>query len=289
MTRVIAVLVGAAAIAFAATTAIKNKLKHYAGQSAAFAEARDILRVGEVPVWEALTAEQLKVKLPTPAQQHPFAVSDVMEMLYREIAQGKTSDQARAVAVAKWLQEYFHHPLYTPLRPSGQGVHDPVQLLRLRRAQCGQVARVFLDIMEAGGFRGRVVQLRTHQSAEIYYEGGWHFIEADMFTDGVQFTKPDGTIPSALELHKDPDLMTGYCASCELLRVPGFLDEPTTQWVRDPNRKFQNGDHWKFVFSIKPEYYERRASVLPRRLDPEYGWMTYDHVKADGSTVRIGK
>lgn len=61
----------------------------------------------------------------------------ILRRLFATITKGATGDQEAVVRVAAWVQDYFVHPMTAPRRRNGQGVYDPLQLLRLRRAQCG--------------------------------------------------------------------------------------------------------------------------------------------------------
>jgi hypothetical protein len=196
--------------------------------------------------------------------------------------------QSRVMAVARWVQHHFVHPVHTPLRPDGAAVYDPIQLLRLRRAQCGQVNRVLLDLLDAAGYRGRVVQLRAHQGAEVFYDGAWHYIEADALTGGQQILKPDGTLPSAMEIHANPQWLDGVCLGCEFKLMGGWLMPEIADRYTSRRDHYIRGGAWREVFSIPPEYYERVASADQRIGDPEYGWLVYVHERADGSRTSIG-
>lgn len=196
----------------------------------------------------------------------------ILRRLFATITKGATGDQAAVIKVAAWVQDYFVHPMHTPLRPNGLGAYDPLQLLRLRRAQCGQVNRVMLDILAAGGYRGRVVQLKNHQAGEVWFGGAWHFIDGNTMSRGEQITDEDGRLPSALEIHLNPWLLDD--------RWIGGGDEPLLIATMGPQYHakaalnpsyFADGSAWRDVFSVRPFYYEKSGGTD----DPEYGWMTY--------------
>lgn len=195
----------------------------------------------------------------------------ILRRLFATITKGATGDQEAVVRVAAWVQDYFVHPMTTPLRPNGQGAYDPLQLLRLRRAQCGQVNRVMLDILAAGGYRGRIVQLQAHHGAEVYFGGSWHYIEADALDGGDQIMTPDGRLPSASEIHANPSLVDGKCLGCEALTLDTWLSDEHRSRFTERRDFYMTGGAWREVFSVTPFYYEKSGGTD----DPEYGWMTY--------------
>ncbi|MEI8241734.1 MAG: hypothetical protein WCI17_00555 [bacterium] len=62
---------------------------------------------------------------------------------------------------------------------------------------CGNHAIMLQAIYTAAGFRARQI---GHNVCEVYYEGGWHFLDVDMWT---WFRNPAGQIASAYELARE--------------------------------------------------------------------------------------
>jgi hypothetical protein len=233
--------------------------------------ADSLLRAARVPGTEAFPVERLWSKIIIRQDRFPHDRNFVLKRLFDDITEGAADDTDAVVRVGAWVQRYFVHPMYTPLRADGNGVYDPVQLLRLRRAQCGQVNRVMLDILAAGGYRGRVVQLNAHQGAEVFYGGAWHYVEADALDRGRQFRDESGNIPSAETIFKKPSIVDGTCYSCETIRLYNQMsDDEWTEYKRS-NPYYSEGGRWRMVFSLAPEYYEKVGGTS----DPEYGWMDY--------------
>jgi hypothetical protein len=71
-----------------------------------------------------------------------------------------------------------------PLHPDGQMVQDPLVVLVLGQGRCGHVARLAVDLFEAGGYRARLVQLVGHVSAEAFLGGRWLAVEAGALKHG---------------------------------------------------------------------------------------------------------
>jgi hypothetical protein len=237
--------------------------------------ANSILEAAQVPAIESFSIERLNEKITVEQDRSGLNRGAVLTRLFKKITEGATGNSDAVLRVGAWVQRYFVHPMYTPLRANGEGVYDPVQLLQLRRAQCGQVNRVMLDILAAGGYRGRVVQLKNHQGAEVFYDGAWHYTEADSLDGGRQFVDGNGQIPSAEAIFKNPSLADGLCYSCETLKF--YNQVPDEEWnaYKQRNPEYSQGGRWKMVFSVKPLYYEKDQGTS----DPEYGWLDYKTYK----------
>jgi hypothetical protein len=233
--------------------------------------ADHILHRASVPAVNAIPVSRLRNPIIMVEDGRPFDREGVMRILFDRITKGAITDTEKVRKVAAWVQDHFVHPMYTPLRPNGQGVHDPLQLLADRRAQCGQVNRVMIDILAAGGYRGRVVQLKAHQGAEVFFGGGWHYIEADAMIGGDQIMDADGRLPSAKEIHERPDLLDGYCLGCEWTLLPEPLSPEQARLFNAASAFYRGGGAWREVFSVPPIYYEKSGGTN----DPHYGWMTY--------------
>jgi hypothetical protein len=238
--------------------------------------ARRILEAAKVPAVRAFQVSELQDKITVAPSPWTADRGTVMRLLFDQITKGESDDQTKVERVAAWVQSYFVHPMHTPLRPNGQGVYDPIQLLKLRRAQCGQVNRVTLDILAAGGYRGRIVQLKAHHGAEVFFDDEWHYIESDALTDGDQIRDANGHLPSAIVIHEQPDLLDGKCLACESIKLAESASNVDDAIYRDKRAFFTDGGAWRQVFSVRPIYYEKTAK---KTTDPEYGWMTYATIR----------
>ncbi|MEZ5816597.1 MAG: hypothetical protein R3D44_05910 [Hyphomicrobiaceae bacterium] len=230
-----------------------------------------ILDAARTPAVVAFPAATLRDPITIEPDKSNLDRTAIMRRLFKSIKGSATDDQETVLRVAEWTQSYFVHPMETPLRSNGQGVYDPIQLLKVRRAQCGQVNRVMLDILAAGGYRGRIVQLKAHHGAEVFYGGSWHYIEADALHGGDQIMTPDGRLPSAAEIHANPNLVDGKCLGCEVLLLDTWLSDEHRERFDERIGYSISGQAWREVFSAVPYYYEKSGGTN----DPEYGWLTY--------------
>lgn len=187
-----------------------------------------------------------------------------LKALFDTITQGSACDVDRHLRVLRFLQKSLRHELLQPIGRDGMAEFDPLVLLELSEARCGQAARVAVDLFQAAGYAGRLVQAHAHVLAEIYYGGGWHYFDADLFGNGDSVQRADGSIPSM----------------AELARTPYAIDALTSNW--DP--MFGNGlvrahatypSYFLFArraYTTPPCVYTKRQDVAPDEPDLCYGW-----------------
>ena len=89
-------------------------------------------------------------------------------------------------------------------------VRDPVKMINVYSCgYCDMLGPTMEGIMKGMGIGpGRTVNLPGlhHVVAEVFYSGGWHYLDLDL--RGV-FRRPDGTLASTEEARKDPSLWKG--------------------------------------------------------------------------------
>jgi len=128
-----------------------------------------------------------------------------LRAIFEKLTAGARSSTERHLRVLKFLQQASLHNAYLqPTYPDRTMVMDPLVLLELGEMRCGHVARLAVDLFDAGGYRGRLVPLGGHVIAEIEYDGAWHYFDADLFGNGDCVLNADGTIPSVEELSREP-------------------------------------------------------------------------------------
>jgi hypothetical protein len=79
-------------------------------------------------------------------------------------------------------------------------VFDNLILLELHAMECQKASRMIADIYSAAGYESRLVDMYGQRVAEVKYDGGGHYAEADLFGGGQIVTLPGGTIRSMAEL-----------------------------------------------------------------------------------------
>jgi len=86
-----------------------------------------------------------------------------------------------------------------------RSVYDPVKLLNAYGwAICGQCAHTLYGLYTAAGLRARPFGVPGHSLCEVYYDGGWHVLDVDMWT---WFRTPAGHIASPAALATNPEAL----------------------------------------------------------------------------------
>lgn len=113
--------------------------------------------------------------------------------IFYRICGQEEDNQGRHKAILRYCNKISAHSLYIqPLNNGGEMVVDPLILLQLHEMRCGQVARIACDLFSAAGYQNRLVQLGGHVIAEIYYDGEWHYFDADLWNGNETVEKPGG-------------------------------------------------------------------------------------------------
>lgn len=168
------------------------------------------------------------------------------------------------------------HPPRPPLDTQGQAVYDPLWLLRTRVGHCGQTNRLLIDGLDALGYKVRLVQFTGHVGAEVHFDGGWRYIDADILDFGAFIRKKDGTLASGKEITADLSLLDGVTPFEEIRRYtpPSELgpavDEPSSKaWLRRQfsERVVYDGFETPFAW-VKTATREQEDNVY-------YGWNYY--------------
>jgi hypothetical protein len=181
---------------------------------------------------------------------------------------GAASETQAHLRLLKFLHKALKNGLLQPVHRDRTAVYDPLVLLELSEARCGQIARVAADLYLAAGYRARLVQAGHHVLAEVYYDSGWHYFEGDIFGNGDTVIMPDGHIPSMAELS----------------RTPFALDALPAYWMPDHQNQLRLGlTPYASYYYFARAAYTTRALVYTKRVDADeaqasrdYGWDLYD-------------
>jgi hypothetical protein len=234
--------------------------------------------VNAPPLLSIMTTERL---LETHVVSHDELKTTVdrrafLRELVERVVASATSDQGRVELWTRWLPDHMAHPPRPPLDTQGQAVYDPLWLLRTRVGHCGQTNRLLIDGLDAIGYKVRLVQFTGHVGAEVHFDGGWRYIDADILDNGAFIRKRDGTLASGKEITEDLSLLDGVTPFEEIRRYtpPGDLgpavDEPTSKaWLRRQfsERVVYDGFTTPFVW-VKTATREQENNVY-------FGWNYY--------------
>src|SRR5262245_13765535 len=136
-----------------------------------------------------------------------------LRAIFDRVTAGATTERDRHVALMRFVHKATFHNLIQPMYPDGEAVYDPLVLLELGEMRCGHGNRVAADLFRASGYPARLVQVAYHVLGEVWYDGAWHYFDADIFGDGETAVLPDGRIPSFAALAECPnriDALTSF-------------------------------------------------------------------------------
>lgn len=222
--------------------------------------------------------------LKTDCDQTAFIV-ELFSRVTREAA--TKTDQVKAWIT--YLQTTIYHSCEAPLDSAGIGIYSPIALLQKRGMQCGQVARIAVDGLLANGFDAQMVQLVSHQAAEVFLDGKWRYIEADILTGGEFIYDHNGEIASIEDIVKDRSLLNktnpykelyGWRNCQDGALIPDKYAEYKNDSVKRYAQVFDTADY-KQEGGKTPYIIRKTATDLDKR-NYMYGWNIYRFCSIDG-------
>lgn len=146
---------------------------------------------------------------------------------------------------------------------------DPIWILEHRLGQCGQTNRVLVDGLLAIGMRARAVQLAAHVAAEAWYDGQWHYLDADWLNLGQMIRRPDGVIPSTAEIYEHPEYLKGINANREFELYP--VNVIHTETYKPYDQMFKRVRLGEYELP----YYMIKTATPAQERNIYFGWDIY--------------
>jgi hypothetical protein len=188
-----------------------------------------------------------------------------LKAIFDLVTKDAKTDLEKHLAVLIFLEKSSFHNKIQPTYPDKTPVYDPLALLELSEMRCGHVARIAIDLFNAAGYKGRLVQAGSHVLAEIAYGGSYHYFEADLFGGGQVVVK-DGKIPSIAQLSNEPYLLDQLGSNIETFR---------NQKAVLPSVPYPSYFYFdRKAYTAKPIFYEKNASTEQTK-NKWYGWNHY--------------
>jgi hypothetical protein len=197
----------------------------------------------------------------------------VLRAVFERLTAGLQSETEKEHAVLGFVQELSVHDFSSPFMSIP--IFDPLILFQIGAMDCQRASRLIVDLYAAAAYRGRVVDFYGHAVAEISYDGGWHYADADMFGGGDIVTFADGHIPSVAELSRQHQILD---------RLPVYL-ENVVQATYGSTGKNGGSATWTYpssayfsaqYFAGNPGYpvYLTRKAFPATATDPslDFGW-----------------
>ena len=145
-----------------------------------------------------------------------------------EILEAGMGERERVAAICGFVSgALYFNPLQQPQEDDTEAlVMDPVELLELHDARCGQGVAVTLALLDQAGIEGRKRDVVHHTLCEARYEGQWRLADALMF--GKDQPERDGEVVSVADLQREPYFADAFPLRCftykteEVLSADGF-------------------------------------------------------------------
>lgn len=218
--------------------------------------------------------------------------SQALRGIFEKVTAGAANATQRHLQIAKFLQRTTIHQQSPPTYPNESEILDPLVLLELNEMWCNQASKLAIDLFEAGGYKGRQVQLGTHLVAEIYYDNSWHYLDADLFGNGEVVLTDQGTIPSIIELGTPPmvEKLNALAAYQEFLTSKCISNSPSDQTPQTGGLPYPSFFYFsRQAYLSQPEspgyYYKDTPITYADSHTFYYGWMDF-HFEPDPSIIR---
>lgn len=125
-----------------------------------------------------------------------------METIAKSITHETMTEKEKALAIWNFVKDNKYHFG----NPTTYAERDSIDLLNSwGYGNCGFTTRAVVDLARLAGLPAREYRLGVHIVPEVYFEDGWHVLDAD---GGVYFTTADGTIASVEDVEKDSTLLS---------------------------------------------------------------------------------
>ena len=111
-----------------------------------------------------------------------------------------------------------------------QLVYDPLLLLLLGEARCGQVAHVLVTLLDRVGIKSKVEKLQNHIVANVLLNGDEYLIDADGFKNNIFFFKDTKMLYTRKEILNTPTLVDQF-------KHTGWMFRRNTRYAQNADRK----------------------------------------------------
>jgi len=157
-------------------------------------------------------------------------------------------------------------------------VSDPLILLELAEMRCGHIARFGVDLAEAIGWKGRLVQLAGHVVSEINVRDKWRLVDFDILGGGQQARGKNNEYLSLVELNKQPNQLDRLFTNGENSLYVGSDAKSYRGHFVYPSYYYFAKKAYK---DTKPCYYTKNLNLEESSKDRYFGWHNYSQTPVD--------
>jgi hypothetical protein len=196
---------------------------------------------------------------------------EVLKHIFNEVTKGTKNNTEKHIAILKFLQKSsFHSKYMQPMYPDKTTVFDPLVLLELSEMRCGHVARIAVDLFEASGMKGRLVQVASHVLAEVFYDNSWHYLDADLLIGEQTVLNERGSIASMIELSHKP-----YSIDA----IPHAVNEISVVTGHPYKGSQPYPSFYYFHYEPSLSLYYEKVATQKEKINQFYGWNSYKTIQ----------
>lgn len=146
----------------------------------------------------------------------------------------------------------------------GKDSNDPLKIFNVYGFTiCHVHANVLAMVLRAAGFPVRIANITGHEGTEAFYDGKWHYLDADIQMFHRLRPPHEETIASREDLYRDPSLVDNQPNPSNPYHLPDRLPE----YLR---KLYESPPHYLDV-------YEERIHSMDYRLRPGEEMVRYYH------------
>ena len=231
-----------------------------------------------IDVGGTLAPENVEIKIEnldnTPVKDPWITVNGLydwfdMESMVREITEGCTTDEEKAMAIWQWVhwKRFQRSP------------HDDTSLQPVRAMNCygygicGHAASWIKALCRTAGIEARVWEIAGHTVNEVYWDGAWHMLDGNVKV--FYLARDNRTVASMEELQKDKWLIErsihprdpwfrGDDPPGRNIQFVRYLITEKNNWISD-GYDYQNKRDYSMSMTLKP------GETLTRWWTPKLG------------------
>ncbi len=140
----------------------------------------------EITLWQWVSEEYMNL-VSDPEADNATIRNELLTAIIaektNELVEGLATDEERVVAIATWVAGHITN-LPNDYYETGAYTNDPMGWYISRHGLCGARACIAKQMLELAGYTAHVynmydfpVACTGHSNVEVYYEGGWHFLD----------------------------------------------------------------------------------------------------------------
>jgi len=184
------------------------------------------------------------------------------------------------LAIAIWelfldKQEGLYHSCPPIERLTDHFVWDPLKIFNcFGWSICGLTADLMAVVYKAAGFAdARIANLKEHEAAEVFYDGGWHLLDGDLQAFHRRHPPNQAVIASYEECLADPSLVSRQ----QNPSTPYYLPDRRPEAMAELYKVKPSYDRAYAELAHTMDFVLRPGERLERNAFPEGKWLWFSN------------